>query len=224
MGRNVRRRTILIAAGAAALMGVAACETTVPRSGFPELAYSHLPPINLAVSRVDVVQEYRAPGNKPNVEHLFPVVPALVAERWARDRLKPVGADGIARVTVKNASVVEVPLERTSGIRGMLTTDQAERYDGAIEIAIEIVAPDGRVAGSVASRAERRRTVPEDITLLEREKVWFEMTEAMMNDLNASLERQIRDNLSRWLVEGGAARGVSPGAPTGGPVRTAPLE
>jgi len=234
MRRAMSRRMILVATAAGLL---AACSTTVPPGGFPDLAYSHLPPINLAVARVDVVQEYRPPGKKPNVEHLFPVVPALAAERWARDRLKAVGGEGVARVTISRASAVEVPLNRTPGLPGVFTTDQSERYDAVIEIKIDILAGDGREAASVAARAERRRTVPENITLLGREKVWFEMTEAMMNDLNASLERQIQENFGRWLVRsgggapaggsrpaGGGPAGAGSGGSTGAPVTTTPLQ
>jgi hypothetical protein len=193
--RCLTRRVVLFAA---AMLLVAGCETRVPRSGFPELGYSHLAPIRLDVTRVDVVQRYRPPAKKPNVEHLFPVVPAMAAERWARDRLKAVGGAGVARVTVVYAGVVEVPLKRSDRLKGVLTTEQSERYDGAIEMTIEITDSTGAAVASVSSRAERRRTVPEDITLLGREKVWFEMTEAMMNDLNTSLQRQIGEHLSRW--------------------------
>lgn len=193
--RPLIRRSLLFAA----LLLAAGCETEVPRPGFPELAYSHLPPIRLDVARIEVVQRYRPPARKPNVEHLFPVVPAMAAERWARDRLKAAGSAGVARVTVVYAGVVEVPLKRTGGLAGMFTTEQSERYDGAIEVSIDVLDGAGRTMASVSSRAERRRTVPEDITLLGREKVWFELTEAMMNDLNISLERQIREHLGRWL-------------------------
>lgn len=222
MRRALSRRSVLLGAALALLAG---CETQVPRSQFPELAYSQLPPINLNVARVEVVQQYHPPGKKPNVEHLFPVVPALAAERWAHDRLKAVGADGMARVTIVYAGVVEVPLKRMGGIEGAFTKEQSERYDGAIEVKIDILTGDGRQAASVSTRAERRRTVPEDITLLGREKVWFEMTEAMMNDLNASLERQIKDNFGNWLVSGAspAAPGAAP-APSGGTIRVTPLQ
>lgn len=195
MIRNLRSLVFIV--GAALALG--ACETPVQKSGFAELSYSHLPPIRLDVARVDVIREYAAPAQKPNVEHLFPVVPALAAERWANDRLKAGGPTGIARAVVKRASVVEVPLQRTSGLRGALTTDQSERYDGMIEMIIEILDDRGQSQGSVSARSERSRTVPEDITLVEREKVWFSMTEAMMNDLNVALERQIRDHFRRFV-------------------------
>ncbi len=178
---------------------LAGCETTPPPSGFPQLSYAHLPPIKLDVAQVKIVSEYRSTGVAPNVEHLFPVKPQAAAERWSRERLKPIGRSGTARVTIRRASVVEVPLSRSTGVRAMLTTDQAERYDGVIEIAIAILDDTGRQSGAVVSRAQRSKSVPEDISLHDREMTWFRMVEAMMNDINASLESQIMKHLGRSL-------------------------
>jgi hypothetical protein len=150
------------------------------------------------------------------------VPPADAAERWARDRLRPAGAEGVAVVRILNASVVEVPLPRTSGVRGAFTTDQSERYDGVLEVQIDVSSRARGQTAMVKSRAQRSRSVPEDITLNDREKVWFELTEALMNDLNASLERQIYDNFGNFLAPAGS---VAPStAPASrGPIRSEPL-
>jgi hypothetical protein len=220
----------LLVAAVAALGLLAGCETQVPHAQFPELTYSQFPPFNLNVARVDVVQQYHSPGKKPNVEQLFPVIPALAAERWARDRLKAVGNDGVCRFTIVYAGVVEVPLKRTTGLQGVFTVDQSERYDGAIEVKIQILDGQGNELASVSTRAERSHSVPEDITLLGREKAWFEMTEAMMNDLNTALDQQIRQNFTRWLVAGatptgGISGGAAPASPrSSAPVTTTPLQ
>jgi hypothetical protein len=176
-----------------------ACETTVPPRAFPDLRYNHLPPIRLDAVRVDVIQLYKSSGTKPYVEHEFPTRPATVAAQWATDRLKAIGVSNIVRVTITKGAVVEVPLKRTTGVTGVFTTDQSERYDGTLEIKIAIIGPSGRELASVSARATRSRTVPENITLAERERTWFRMTESMMNDLNLSLERQIQQHLARWI-------------------------
>ena len=176
-----------------------ACQTPDPEPTFPELSYAHFGTIPLDVKHIEVVRAYSQPARKPNVEHLFPVNPMASAERWVRDRLKVAGRTGVAQATISRASVIEVPLQRTKGVRGVFTKDQAERYDGLIEITIRIFGDDGSEKGSVMSRAERSRTVAEDASLIDREKVWFEMTEAMMNDLNASLQRQINTHLRPFV-------------------------
>ncbi len=178
---------------------LASCETTLPLNEFPELQYDHLAPIRLDAVRIELVEQYKSIGARPYVEHEFPHRPATIAARWATDRLKAVGTANVVRVTILKGSVVEVPLARTTGVKGMFTIDQSEQYDGTLAVRIEIIGPSKRQLAYVTSQATVSRSVPEDITLADREKVWFRMTEAMMNDLNLSLERQIKQHFKSWL-------------------------
>lgn len=178
---------------------VAGCASNVERPAFPQISFSHLPPIKLDVARIDVENHYVSPDTKPNVEHLFPVSLAGTAMNWGRDRLKAVGSSGVARLTVDRASVVEVPLKRTTGLQGLFTTDQAERYDGVVRVTLKIFDAGGEERATATATASRSQTVPEDISLDERDKVWFGMTEKMMGTLNNTLEKAIRENLAQWV-------------------------
>ncbi len=184
---------------AALCAGLAACESVKPRQQFPQITFDHLPKFNLDVARIDVASAYKTPGAKPNVEHLFPIEPAAMAERWARQRLRAVGTGGSARATVVHAAVIEVPLKRTTGLRGAFTTDQAERYEGALEMKIELTASGGRARAAITARTELSLTVPENISLNKREKLWFRMTEEMANQLNVLLEREIKKHFEAYL-------------------------
>ncbi len=174
------------------------CETQPAPRQFAELRFGHLPPIRLTASEIQVVEQYRTNAASPHVEAEFPVQPATAAAQWARDRLQAAGGPNVVRVTILNGAVVEVPLKRTTGIKGAFTTDQSERYDATLELKVQILSSGGRELAAVSSRATRSRSVPENVTLAEREKIWFAITEAMMNDLNASLEEQIRLHFGRW--------------------------
>lgn len=178
---------------------VAGCAAEVQKPGFPQISFAHLQPISLNVARVEVENLYVSPAARPNVEHEFPVSPAAVAMNWGRDRLRAAGASGVARVVVRRASVVEVPLKRSEGVKGLFTRDQSERYDAVIDMMAEIRDEAGNVRVTVESTAKRSRTVSENISLIEREKVWFEMTEAMMSDLNMALENQMRIHMKAWI-------------------------
>jgi hypothetical protein len=191
--------TRLILAGLAVAF-IASCETALPPKEFPELRYNHLAPIRLNAVRVEVVQEYKSSGTRPNVEHEFARRPADVAAQWATDRLKAVGTNNIVRVTVLKGSVVEVPLAKTGGVKGIFTVDQSEQYDATLSVRVEIISPGGQQLAYVAAQSTKSRTVPENITLADREKTWFRMTEAMMNDLNMSLERQILQHFKKWIL------------------------
>lgn len=189
-------RALSLAVSCALFAALTACKSAPPpRPSFPDITFTHEQPIRLNVARIEVVDEYAPPLAAPNVEHLFPISIAAAAERWARDRLQPVGTDGVARVIIRDASVRETDLRRTGGIRGAFTTDQAQKYDGRLEMLVEITAGRGTQSGNTSAIALRARTVPENITLNDRDRVYFELAETLLHDIDRELER----NISQYL-------------------------
>ena len=177
----------------------AACTFDDPQNRFADITYAHLPDIRLDVGEVRIEQTYVEPGRDPNVDHVFPVKPKDAAVRWGQDRLEAEGDLLVLRYIVREASVTETALETKSGVTGLLTTDQAERYDARIVIDMQIL--DGRQVQATASAEARRSiTVPEGISLKEREQVWYELTENVMNDLNKQLEETIRSAFFPYVV------------------------
>jgi hypothetical protein len=196
-------RRIRVAIWAVLTMALTACETTPQPVRFPDLTYAHLGAIRLDVDRIDIASEYQAPLRAPNVDHLFPTPPERAMRRWAQDRLVAAGSGTgrYARFVITDAKVTETDLPRTTGLTGAFTKDQSQRYDLSMSAAIEIREERGNYrTGYVTATTSRSRTVAEDITINEREKVWFDMLEQAMKELNAELERQIRANMTRFLA------------------------
>jgi hypothetical protein len=179
----------------------AACAETPETPVYPDITFSQYAPITLAVGSLETQNAYAAPLSAPNIEHTMPGAPLDAAQRWVSDRLRAGGDTGTATFTLKTMSVTETALEKTTGLTGALTTDQSERYDAVIEARLSVRDPARNAKGGVDARAERSITVPEDATLNERDQVLFELAEKLMNDFNAELEKNIRDNLSEFVVE-----------------------
>ncbi len=177
---------------------LAAAAASAQDRKFAEMTFTHLAPLSLDVQRVEVVREYVPPGAKPNVDHLFPVPPADAVARWAGDRLKPAGRFRLGRVVIKDASVVEVPLQRPGGIKSWFTTEQAERYDAMVEVVVEIRSDAGRDAFA-AARVKRSQTIEEGASPNQRRELWYSMTERMMAELDKELERSMRQYLAAYL-------------------------
>jgi hypothetical protein len=180
---------------------LAACESgPPPRPAFPDIRFTGKPPLRIDAAGVDIERVFRSSLQTPQVEHLFPVTPERAMENWALDRLEPVGTSRRVRVRIVDASVKEVELPKTSGMRGAFTTDQAQRYDASAEMTVDLMGDRGFPERSVSAKASRSRSVPEGITPNDREKVWYELTEALMADLDTELERQIRANFGFYLM------------------------
>jgi hypothetical protein len=183
----------------AALLG--ACERDAARPVFPDIRFTDRPPIRLDAASVEVVDQFRPSFKEPNVEHLFPVTPAQAAGNWARDRLQATnpGAPRRVRFTIIDASVRETELPRTQGLRGAFTKDQAERYDASAEVQVDIMGPRGFAERTVSAKASRSQTVPEGITPNQREQAWYDLTRALMADLDRQLEQEIRANFNYYV-------------------------
>lgn len=195
------RPSFLLAAIVA--LTLAGCAAPAPEKPvFPQITFGQFQPIRLNVGAIEIEQRYQAPGRLPNVEHAMPIAPAAMAEQWGRDRLRavPSGGTGSARLVIERASVVEIDLPKTPGIRGAFTTDQTQRYDAVLDVVLEIRNDRGFRESSASARIERTQTIREDASVADRERLWFSMTEAMAKDLNTEMEKQIQGYFGRFIA------------------------
>lgn len=174
-----------------------ACETPVEGRNFSQIGFSHQKPIRLDVARLEIKKARPRALSKGNIDHELPVSLHATAERWARERLKPVGNRSVVVVSIEEASFTEARLKRTGGIKGAFTTDQSERYDAKLRMSVKI--SDLRGEGVARATGTRKQTVREDITLAGREKVWFKMVEGLIRDVDRELEKQIRLYLGQFI-------------------------
>ncbi|MGH6880841.1 MAG: hypothetical protein ACREFM_07975, partial [Hypericibacter sp.] len=140
---------------------LAACDTPPHRDPFPQLTYAHLGPINLDVARIVILDAYQPPMADPHVEQDFPTPPATAARQWAQDRLKAVGSDGVAKYTITDGSAIDVPLPRTTGLDGVITQDQSDRYDVTVTVRLDVENRMGNHRGSITATAKRSETAAE---------------------------------------------------------------
>jgi len=188
-----------VAAALLSVLALGACANSAAPPALPEITFQHLGSFQLDVAQIEVLDEYVPPLKPPYVEHLFSTSPATVAARWGRDRLKAVGTSRKARFIVRDASVSETLLEIEEGLEGALTTDQSERYQAQLSVVIDIVSEERGREAYVEASAVRARSVPEDATLNERQRLFHAMTEDLMADLNVALERNILEHLGKYV-------------------------
>lgn len=183
-----------------AVVALAACETRVETPRYADITFAHQAPIALDVAEIEVVRVYRPTAQPPNVELEFPVSPLDTAARWAVDRLRAVGSSGRATVRILDASVVERPLDKTEGVTGLFTTDQAEQYDARYLVELSAEDPDRGIAARTTAEVARSRTAPEGLTFNEREALWYAMTEKLAADLDRQMTDNIRAHLGAFLA------------------------
>ena len=174
-----------------------ACETQVQSEKFPSVTFVHLAPIKLNVSQIDVVVQYRPPLRAPNVEHFFPTQPTAAIKRWAKDRLRAVGASGKAQLVILNASAIEKQLLTKKNLVSTFINQQNKRYDATVHVRLDISNVQGQ--GTTEAHTTRFTTVRENITINKRNRIWFDLTETLLQEFNTVMEEKIRKHLSVWL-------------------------
>ena len=192
-------RLIRVAA-ALTMLSLGACSTASPPPAKSTLQFDGQA-IRLDVARIEVVTEYTSPLKPPNVEHLMPIPPAMAAKRWAETRFQAVGTTRVAKLLVQDGSVVEVPLKKTEGVKGFFTTDQEARFDGKLAVTLTILDDRAFGLGTALAEASRSHTLPEKATLNQRDKLYYELTDDLMRDIDAVMQKQLTMNLQRFVLQ-----------------------
>jgi hypothetical protein len=183
----------------AVVAALAACAMPPTKQTFPALTYAHKGQMTFAAANVEVVSTYVPPMADPNVDHVAPVQPAAAMMQWGRDRLRAGGGPNTVRMTVTDGRIVDTPLPVEGGIRGAFTRQQSDRLTAYVAAEIAVLDSRGTQVGFVRANTERSRTIAEGTPPAERDKVLFELTEQVINDMDQRLEATIRANHVRFL-------------------------
>ncbi len=180
-----------------AVMSLPACDAHLPQSNLPQMTFRHLPAIALRVVDIQLVNKANPGTNPPHVVHLMPVSPVKALTRWAEDRLQIAGNNNTARFTILESDVTETALKVDKTVTGLFKKQQSERYDAIIEASLEIFDRRGIRKAVVSSRATRSVTMPEDTSINDRRRLWYEMMEKIMAEFNSEMDR----NIGRYMTE-----------------------
>jgi hypothetical protein len=160
-------------------LGVAACGST-PEPVYEPLRYNYLPPIQLDVTAIDIAQRFIPSGVPPDVSGQDPIPPIEALKSMANDRLQAFGTANKAVFAIQDASLIR----------------EGDTLAGSFIVSLVIQADNGGQLGFAEARVQNRRTARFD----DIRPVLYDMTKAMMSDMNVEFEYQIRRNLKQWLT------------------------
>lgn len=162
---------------------------------FPPLRYNDLPPIQLKVASIAIEQRFVPAGAPPDVSNRDPASPIEALKAMANDRLQAFGTANKAVFSILDAS---------------MTRDE-DAVTGSLTVSLAIVDDSGAQLGYAQAHEQSQRTGDGHGL----RSVLYDMTKAMMNNMNIEFEYQIRHHLKPWLTDT-----TAPAAP----VEQAPLD
>lgn len=181
-----------------AVVVIAGC-TRPPAPQYPEITFTHIPPIVLGVERIEIIDASAPKTGATHVEQQMPVSPETALRAWARDRLRANGVSGVAKFVIESASVTETDLKKTEGLKGLVTKDQAERYDAHVRATLSLEGVPRVTQAFAQADVSRAQTIAEDASINDREQLWFNLTEATMKDFDPIMAKSIRTHLADFV-------------------------
>jgi hypothetical protein len=164
-------------------LAVAACGGEEEQT-FDPLRYNYLPPIQLNVASIAVEQRFVSSGVDPDVSNQDPVPPVEALKAMGNDRLQAFGTANKAVFGILDASL----------------TRQDEAVIGSFAVSLTILDDNGTQLGFAESRVQSRHTG----RISDIRPVLYDMTKAMMSDMNVEFEYQVRRNLKDFLTNAAA--------------------
>jgi hypothetical protein len=172
---------------------------------YPEIGWTMLPPIKLNVARLEIVKQYQPSNVRPHVDTAVPRSLLDAADRWARDRLHPVGSDGYAVFMIGEASILETPLDYDKGITSTFKNPAAARYDGHLAVRLEVhgghaTGGGGVSDGAVTGEASATRTTARDANQDDIAQQQYLLVSDAMTELNRVLDGAIHQYLIQFIA------------------------
>ncbi len=176
-------------------LSLTACQKPLPEVSYPQLRFNHLPAIKLDVAKIEILEKYQSPLQAPNVEHKLPLAPATAMRYWAEDRLHAAGTSGVARFIIIDASVKAEALAKKKGLKAAFTIDQSTRYRAQLSAKLEVETAGGLGKGFAEAKSSRQRTMPEDVSINERDDALYNFVEAAAIDFDKAMVQNIEKYL-----------------------------
>lgn len=173
---------------------LAGCQNAPPDTQTPQLVFDTLPPINMNVARIEIIDGYQPPMRAPNVDHLFKQPPREVARRVLEKQLVANGSVNTLRVTIEDASVVKKDLRVSQGFTGFFTNEQSEEYSSRVHLKFDLLSDEnpGSIMADAFVTSERSQTLLEDSSPADRDMAFFNLDEEIMKDLRHGIEGTVR--------------------------------
>jgi hypothetical protein len=177
-----------------------ACTATPSTPSLPAPRFTDEAPITLRVGKIEIANEFHSPAQPPHVEYRFDYPPADMLRAWVDDRIRAGGGEDILEVTIKDASVVAADLPKTQGLKGVFTVDQSKRYDGRFEVEMRIYKPGDAISETqISASATRSITEPENTTLQQRDKLFYDLGMDMTRAVGKELKRNIQQYFANYI-------------------------
>lgn len=181
----------------------------------PSLTAQFAQPYFVDAASVSVETKYDPMANPKDVSSTFPTPPDLALKRYAETRLRPAGGQGVLHFVIEDASVFKEDLELSNEIARWINVDNRDRYTAIVKIGLFRDAASYGAPGAMGTqlKAERSLTIPDGVSLDERDRYLQDFMARMLTDIDQAVTEALLNTLKLSTVEPAPSPGPYPVGP-----------
>ena len=112
---------------------------------------------------------------------------------------RPVGNQGMLRITIIDASIVGEALSVDQDFKSLFTTEQAGRYTARLEVIVDILDERHISRAYATGKAEATATVSEDASLADRDATMTDLMGRLLRTLHDAVTPQVESFFAPYL-------------------------
>ena len=167
-----------------------------------KLNFEHIDSLNLSVSKIEILNKYQPTLSRPNVEHLFKISPSKLISDYSKKKFLLKGGINNLQIIIEEASVIETIKENKKIIiNNILYKEKLVNYKCKFRLRIKLKSEEGLTESYILVSTIIYKTTKSNITLNERDKIFFEINESMILKLDSEINKQARKYFMNDIVE-----------------------
>lgn len=192
------KKTIILAL----LLGttLSACAETPMPAYKPSLSYANTTPYNLDVAETILINDSRDTALTADFAQKFGTTLESSLREWMHNRIQTNGNQGAFSVIIKNANFTATSLNKTGGIEGYFTRDQAARWDGELTVMLSADGSGGKhPEADITINVRANSTIPEKASQDEKSKTYHSLINQLMTLYNQEAEKQMQLYMNSYI-------------------------
>tara|TARA_Y100000996_G_scaffold197082_1_gene154559 strand:- start:207 stop:716 length:510 start_codon:yes stop_codon:yes gene_type:complete len=167
-----------------------------------ELNFEHIDSLNLSLSKIEIINKYQPKLSRPNVEHLFKTPPSRLISDYAKSKFLLKGGRNNLQFIIEEASVIETIKETKKILLNNISIKESLiNYKCKFRLRIKLKSEKGLTKSYILVSTIIDKTIKSNISLNERDKVFFEINENMILKLDSEINKQARKYFINDIVK-----------------------
>ena len=155
-------------------------------------------PIKLNVKNLEIKDLYKIPFEDPFVEHRMRRSPSDALISWAHTILRPVGTEGLATLSIVEASATLSSISSDFKFLDLFKNKQSTKLTIKLKGKLEITRDNNNQTGYLDILATANKTAPESASISQLEAIWDQNLNNSLGKFDSEFRIRIK-SLSQFL-------------------------